>query len=62
MLAEFVELWNWMYGMVAGWSTITVFLIVSITVLYVKHFRLKRQVESLYHRLVADERDFNLRK
>jgi len=60
MIQELVELWSWFFGMVAGWGTTTIGMVIAIVVLYMRHARLSRRVETLYSRLVATERDWAL--
>jgi len=60
MIQELVELWNWFFGMVAGWGTTTIGMVIAIVVLYMRYARLSRRVETLYSRLVATERDWAL--
>ena len=62
MIQELVELWSWFFGMVAGWGATTIGIVAALVVLYIKHTRLKTQVNQLYSRLVAFERDVSLRE
>jgi len=60
MIQELVELWSWFFGMVAGWGATTIGIVIAIVILYMRHARLNRRVETLYSRLVATERDWAL--
>jgi len=62
MIAELVELWSWFFGMIAGWGATTIGIVAALVVLYIRHSRLKTQVNQLYSRLVSFERDVSLRE
>jgi len=62
MIQELVELWSWFFGMIAGWGATTIGIVAALIVIYVKHLRLKTQVNQLYSRLVSFERDVSLRE
>jgi len=62
MIAELVELWSWFFGMIAGWGATTIGLVTALVVLYIKHIRLKNQVNQLYSRQVSFEREISLKQ
>ena len=62
MIQELVELWSWFFGMIAGWGATTIGIVAALVVLYIRHSRLKTQVNQLYSRLVSFERDVSLRE
>jgi hypothetical protein len=61
MIQELVEIWSWFFGMIAGWGATTIGIVIAVILLYVRHNRLKQRVEQLYSRLVASERECNIR-
>lgn len=61
MISEILELWNWFYGLIAGWGLTTVLTVVALIILWIKHLRLKREVSHLYNRIVSAERDWSLK-
>ena len=62
MIQELVELWSWFFGMIAGWGATTIGIVAALVVMYIRHSRLKTQVNQLYSRLVSFERDVSLRE
>ena len=62
MIQELVEIWAWFFGMIASWGATTIGVVAALVVLYIKHSRLKTQVNQLYSRLVSFERDVSLRE
>jgi hypothetical protein len=62
MIAELVELWSWFFGMIAGWGATTIGIVAALVILYIKHLRLKNQVDHLYSRLVSFEREVSLKQ
>jgi len=62
MIQELVEVWAWFFGMIAGWGATTIGTVAALVVLYIKHLKLKTQVNQLYSRLVSFERDVSLRE
>lgn len=60
MIQEFVEIWNWVFGLMAGWGATTTAVIIAVIVLYIRYSRLKSQVEILTNRLTHAEREWSL--
>lgn len=60
MINELVDIWSWFFGMVAGWGATTILLVAALVVLYIKHLRLSQRVNTLYNRIVTDEREWSL--
>lgn len=60
MIQEILELWGWFYGLIAGWGLTTVLTITALVVLWIRHLKLKREVATLYNRIVSMERDWSL--
>lgn len=61
MLNEILSLWNWMFGMIAGWGATTTCMIVAIIILWLRMRALKREVNQLRNQLVSDNRDLSIR-
>lgn len=61
MLNEILSLWNWMFGMIAGWGATTTCMIVAIIILWLRMRALRREVTQLRNQLVADTRDISIR-
>ena len=54
------SLWYWTYGIIAGWG-LTFTLVVSVLILLlIRTVNLQRRVDRLEHRIVTNEREFNL--
>lgn len=60
MIQEFVELWSWFFGMIAGWGATTIGIVIALVILYVRQNRLKKRVEHLFNRLVTTEREWSI--
>ena len=61
MLNEILSLWNWMFGMIAGWGATTTCMIVAIIILWLRMRALKREVNQLRNQFVSDNRDLSIR-
>ena len=61
MLNEILSLWNWMFGMIAGWGATTTCMIVAIIILWLRMRALRREIASLRNQMVADSRDISIR-
>jgi len=61
MLNEILSLWNWMFGMIAGWGATTTCMIVAIIILWLRMRALRREIASLRNQMVADTRDISIR-
>ena len=53
-------LWYWTYGIIAGWGLTVTMVIVAIVLLLIRTINLQRRVDTLEHRLIHAERDYNL--
>lgn len=54
------ELWFWTYSIIAGWGLTLTVVIAILVLLFIRTINLQRRVDSLEHRLVHAERDYNL--
>ena len=54
------ELWFWTYGIVAGWSLTFIIVVVALVLLLIRTINLQRRVDRLEHRIIMNEREFNL--
>lgn len=61
MLNEILSLWNWMFGMIAGWGATTTCMIVAIIILWLRMRALRREVAQLRNQQVSDSRDLSIR-
>ena len=61
LLADGIDhLWYWTYGIIAGWGLTFTVVIVAIVLLFIRTINLQRRVDRLEHRIVSNEREFNL--
>lgn len=60
MISELVDLWYSIYGIIAGWGVTTTALIVTVVFLWLRVRVLEEKYQSLYNRVVADEREWSL--
>jgi hypothetical protein len=61
LLTETIDsLWLWTYGIIAGWGLTVTVVIVALLLLLIRTINLQRRVDTLEHRVVANEREFNL--
>ena len=61
MLNEILSLWNWMFGMIAGWGATTTCMIVAIIILWLRMRLLKQEITFLRNQLVTETRDISIR-
>jgi hypothetical protein len=47
MLNEILSLWNWMFGMIAGWGATTTCMIVAIIILWLRVRALGKEISYL---------------
>jgi hypothetical protein len=61
LLADGIDsLWYWTYGIIAGWGLTFTVIVVTIVLLFIRTINLQRRVDRLEHRIVSNEREFNL--
>ena len=61
LLADGIDsLWLWTYGIIAGWGLTFTIVVVAIVLLFIRTINLQRRVDRLEHRIVTNEREFNL--
>ena len=61
LLADGVDsLWYWTYGIIAGWGLTFTLVVVALVLLLIRTINLQRRVDRLEHRIVTNEREFNL--
>jgi hypothetical protein len=61
LLADGIDhLWYWTYGIIAGWGLTFTVIVVAIVLLFIRTINLQRRVDRLEHRIVSNEREFNL--
>jgi hypothetical protein len=61
LLADGIDsLWLWTYGIIAGWGLTFTVVVVAIVLLFIRTINLQRRVDRLEHRIVTNEREFNL--
>lgn len=53
------SLWYFTYGILVGWGASFTIAVVLIVILYVKLYRLKKQLSNLANRVVVNEREMN---
>jgi len=53
------SLWYFTYGILVGWGASFTLAVVLILILYVKLYRLKKQLSNLANRVVVNEREMN---
>lgn len=53
------SLWYFTYGILVGWGASFTIAVVLILILYVKLYRLKKQLFNLANRVVVNEREMN---
>jgi hypothetical protein len=54
------DLWYWTYGLVAGWGLTFTVMVVAVLLLIIRQIRLQKQVDQLEHRVIQNEREYNL--
>ena len=60
ILREFASVWNWFFSFVAGWGITTTVLVSAVVFLWLRVRLLERKYDSLYNRIVTDEREWSL--
>lgn len=61
LLADGIDtLWFWTYGIIAGWGLTFTLVVVALVLLLIRTINLQRRVDRLEHRIVTNEREFNL--
>ena len=60
MMPELIEVWNWFFGLIAGWGLTTTALIVAVVFLWLRLRNLERKHNHLYNRFVTSEREWSL--
>ncbi len=60
-IAQAIEnLWYMAYGIIAGWGLTFSLIIVALVILLIRTINLQRRVDRLEHRIITNEREFNL--
>lgn len=60
-LTQAIEnLWFMAYGIIAGWGVTFSLIIVALVLLLIRTINLQRRVDRLEHRIITNEREFNL--
>ena len=54
------DLWFWTYGIIAGWGLTFTLVVVALILLLIRTVNLQRRVDRLEHRVVNNEREYNL--
>jgi len=54
------NLWWWTYGIIAGWGVTFTVMAVALVILLIRTINLQRRVDRLEHRIITNEREFNL--
>ena len=54
------NLWWWTYGIIAGWGLTFSLVVGALIILLVRTINLQRRVDRLEHRIITNEREFNL--
>ena len=61
ILTETIDsLWLWTYGIIAGWGLTFTLVVVALILLLIRTVNLQRRLDTLEHRVVTNEREFNL--
>jgi hypothetical protein len=61
LLTEGIDhLWYWTYGIIAGWGLTFTLVVAVLVLLLIRTVNLQRRVDRLEHRIVINEREFNL--
>ena len=61
LLTETIDsLWLWTYGIIAGWGLTFTLVVVALILLLIRTVNLQRRLDTLEHRVVTNEREFNL--
>ena len=54
------NLWYMAYGLIAGWGVTFTLLVAFMVLLLIRTINLQRRVDRLEHRIITNEREFNL--
>lgn len=54
------NLWWWTYGIIAGWSLTFTVVVAALIILLIRTINLQRRLDRLEHRIITQEREFNL--
>lgn len=54
------SLWWWTYGIIAGWGLTFTLVVAALVILLIRTINLQRRVDRLEHRIITNEREFNL--